>query len=57
MDSNGTRDELEELNQIKDDVETSKQTKITFDDVLKELGQFGTYQKKIYFLLFVVSRC
>ena len=27
--------------------------RVHFDDVLKELGQFGPYQRKIYFLLFM----
>jgi len=30
-------------------------SKVTFDDLLKELGQFGTYQRKIYLLLFLVN--
>jgi len=29
--------------------------KVTFDDVLKELGEFGPYQRKYYILLFLVT--
>jgi len=29
--------------------------KVTFDDVLKELGEFGPYQWKYYVLLFLVN--
>jgi len=34
---------------------TGTSAKATFDDVLKELGQFGSYQRKTYFLLFLVK--
>ena len=27
--------------------------KVTFDDVLQKIGQFGPYQQRIYFLLFL----
>lgn len=33
--------------------EEMKEEKIRFDDILKELGDFGRYQKIIYFLLFM----
>ena len=31
----------------------AEKIRVHFDDVLKELGQFGPYQRKIYFLLFL----
>ena len=30
-----------------------EEKKVTFDDILKQIGQFGRYQKRIYFLLFL----
>ena len=30
-----------------------EKTRVHFDDVLKELGEFGPYQRKIYFILFL----
>ena len=30
---------------------------MTFDDILKEIGQFGSYQKRIYALLCVPALC
>ena len=31
----------------------TEKPRVHFDDVLKELGEFGPYQRKIYFLLFL----
>jgi hypothetical protein len=33
--------------------ENAEEEKIRFDDILKDLGDFGPYQKIIYFLLFL----
>ena len=30
-----------------------EKTRVHFDDVLKEVGEFGLYQRKIYFILFL----
>ena len=30
-----------------------EKTRVHFDDVLKEVGEFGPYQRKIYFILFL----
>ena len=33
--------------------DSGEKTRVHFDDVLKELGEFGPYQRKIYFILFL----
>ena len=33
--------------------DSGEKTQVHFDDVLKELGEFGPYQRKIYFILFL----
>ena len=34
-------------------VDRDQKTRVHFDDVLKEVGEFGPYQRKIYFILFL----
>jgi len=40
-------------NDVTESPETA--TKVTFDDVLNKLGQFGSYQRRIYLLIFLVN--
>ena len=51
IDSNPKEDTGQDEN--KEMLEKPDEKKVTFDDVLKQIGQFGRYQKRIYFLLFL----
>jgi hypothetical protein len=41
------------LPEEKEVTEGTNKSSIHFDDILKEVGEFGPYQRKIYFLLFI----
>ena len=67
MAPNPTKNELAEMDPVQEDeskpldpdpeedtgmiIQDNKH--VSFDDILREVGEFGRYQKKIYFLLFL----
>ena len=36
---------------VEEEESRAEKSRVSFDDVLKELGEFGPYQRKIYFLV------